>query len=74
MGRSMGLSNVTGAAHIKNARLGCLRRAENRHNRLAGFRRVQITPGARPATAARPFDKAASPFGAEFAPQPGKTA
>jgi DNA helicase-2/ATP-dependent DNA helicase PcrA len=46
------------AAHIKDL-LGLLRWAENPRDRVAGFRVVQLLPGAGPATAAKVLDRVA---------------
>ena len=43
------------AAHIKDV-IGILRWAENPRDRIAGFRTIQLLPGAGPATAARVLD------------------
>ncbi len=47
------------AAHIKDV-LAFLRWAENPRDRVAGFRVIQLLPGAGPATAARLLDRVAS--------------
>ncbi len=46
------------AAHVKDV-LACLRWAENPRDRVAGFRVIQLLPGAGPATAARILDRIA---------------
>jgi DNA helicase-2/ATP-dependent DNA helicase PcrA len=46
------------AAHIKDV-LACLRWAENLRDRVAGFRVIQLIPGAGPATAGRLLDAVA---------------
>ncbi|HEY7244577.1 MAG TPA: ATP-dependent helicase [Xanthobacteraceae bacterium] len=46
------------AAHIKDV-LACLRWAENPRDRVAGFRVIQLLPGAGPVTAARLLDRIA---------------
>ncbi|MGD7278963.1 ATP-dependent helicase, partial [Ralstonia pseudosolanacearum] len=54
------------AAHVKDV-LSVLRWAENPRNRIAGFRVIQLLPGAGPATAARVLDamaEAADPVAA----------
>jgi DNA helicase-2/ATP-dependent DNA helicase PcrA len=48
------------AAHIKDV-LAFLRFAENPRDRVAGFRVIQLMPGAGPATAARLLDRLAQP-------------
>src|SRR6266446_37297 len=48
------------AAHIKDV-LAFLRWAENARDRVAGFRVIQLLPGAGPATAARILDRVARP-------------
>jgi ATP-dependent DNA helicase UvrD/PcrA len=60
------------AAHVKDV-LAFLRWAENSRDRVAGFRVIQLLPGAGPATAARLLDRvagAADPAGAvaDFVP------
>jgi DNA helicase-2/ATP-dependent DNA helicase PcrA len=62
------------AAHVKDV-LAFLRWAENPRDRVAGFRVIQLLPGAGPATAARLLDRvtgAADPAGAvaDFVPPP----
>jgi DNA helicase II / ATP-dependent DNA helicase PcrA len=51
------------AAHIKDV-LAFLRWAENPHDRVAGFRVIQLLPGAGPAAAARVLDHVAERGGA----------
>jgi DNA helicase-2/ATP-dependent DNA helicase PcrA len=62
------------AAHVKDV-LAFLRWAENPRDRVAGFRVIQLLPGAGPVTAARLLDRvtgAADPAGAvaDFVPPP----
>jgi len=60
------------AAHVKDV-LSVLRWAENPRNRIAGFRVIQLLPGAGPATAARVLDamaEAADPIAALLAYEP----
>jgi DNA helicase II / ATP-dependent DNA helicase PcrA len=62
------------AAHVKDV-LAFLRWAENPRDRVAGFRVIQLLPGAGPATAARLLDRVADATDAldavaDFAPPP----
>ena len=46
------------AAHVKDV-LAFLRWAENPHDRVAGFRVIQLLPGVGPVTAAKALDRVA---------------
>ncbi|HEX4894675.1 MAG TPA: ATP-dependent helicase [Hyphomicrobiaceae bacterium] len=54
------------ASHVKDL-VAVLRWAENPHDRVVGFRVLQMLPGIGPATAAKAFDRLAT-SGAPFAP------